>query len=174
MTTLAQLSLSINVTPANYRQVLEGVKTLLETGAVFSVNATEPAPEPEPAPVNGDAPKATRRASRKAAEPAPPANDADETELNPEPTPPVEPGAETADTASAAPEDWNPQPEPADAPLTVDDMTDKLNAFAKIHGVAATRKTIQSFGVTRLSELEQVRWPELLAKLNAENGGKPV
>jgi hypothetical protein len=168
MTTLAQLSLSINVTPANYRQVLEGVKTLLETGAVFSVNATEPAPEPEAAPVNGDAPKATRRASRKAAEAPPPANDAEETELNPqpeiaEPPPATEAWEEPANTAA--------QPETA---LTVDDMTDKLNAFAKIHGVAATRKTIQSFGVTRLSELEQVRWPELLAKLNAENGGKPV
>jgi hypothetical protein len=172
MTTLAQLSLSINVTAVNYRQVLDGLKTLLETGAVFSVLATEPEPTPEPAPVNGDAPKATRRTSRKAAEPAPPANDAEETVLNPAPV--EEPEATEPPPATEAWEEPAPAAPAADAPLTVDDMTDKLNAFAKIHGVAATRKTIQSFGVTRLSELEQVRWPELLAKLNAENGGKPV
>lgn len=173
MTIIATVSASVGVTLDNCKQVLDALKQLLESGAVSSVIMTEPAPEPEPAPVNGDAPKATRRTSRKAAEPAPPANDAEETVLNPAPV--EEPEATEPPPATEAWEEPAPAAAPAaDAALTVDDMTDKLNAFAKIHGVAATRKTIQSFGVTRLSELEQVRWPELLAKLNAENGGKPV
>ena len=176
MTTMARISLDISVTRANYVAVLDGVKTLFATGAVFSVQMAEPAePEPVTAPANDAAPKAGRKGSRKAAEAAPPV---DEAPVADEPAPPPVEEPQPEVTAS---EMWEeepaPAPEPAPAatpPLTLEFMTDKLNAFAKIHGVATTRKTIQSFGVTRLSELEQDRWSELLAKLKADNGGKPV
>jgi len=191
VTTIATISLTVGVTATNYSAVLDGVKQLLEIGTVFAVHMAEPL-EPvdivEPAPAaartnGGEAPKAGRR-SRKTADAAPAAEEPAAKGPPVDGTPADVPEPELAEAVSEAetvPEQPAPAPEPepapepaADAPLTMEVMTDKLNAFAKIHGVAATRKAIQSFGVTRLSELEQERWAELLAKLKAENGGKPV
>jgi hypothetical protein len=169
-----KIGLEFQVTSANYKQVLHGIKCLFEPAAAAPVAEPEPANDAAKQPLNGEeAPKAGRR-KNKAADAAPPAEEPAAPVEEPQPDV-VEPTASEVWEDQPAPE---PEPEPAPAPaaepLTLEGMKDKLNAFAKIHGIAATRKNIHAFGVTHLTELDPTRWPELVAKLQAENGGKAV
>jgi hypothetical protein len=168
VTTITTVTLSFAVTEANQKDILARIAAMLDTGAVFAVHATEPAPA---APAEPEPPKASRR-SRKPAEPstAPPAAETAEAAPDEE-APPVE---EEPAAASAwdIPEAFE-EPAKPDA-LTMDFMKASLDAFVKGHGIAAARRVIHSCGVSHLSELASERWPEVLAKLQAEDGKKPA
>lgn len=175
---IADISIILAVTPENSDAVLLGLTALFQCGAVTSTVHKEPAPEEaEEAPAK----PAGRRGGRKAAEAQKPAEPAAEPAAEPDAEPDA--AAKSEETAEPAPGNvWEqpaaPEAEAAPAeeegPLTLEKVNDLLSIFAGVHGVATTRRVIQSFGVTRLSELAEARWPELLAALVKENGGKPL
>jgi hypothetical protein len=197
---IGDMTLAISVTEDNREDVLEGLRILLGAGAVTATAYGGPQPDAAQAGAGeapkADAPKAGRRGSRKAAEAqqpdaagaagAPPP--ADEKPADPPPAgtggnpfggeapagaADAKPAAADPFAGAAPPAGEKPaDPPPAgEAPQGLEQLNDMLNRFAAKHGVPATRRVITSFGVTRLAELDPARWPELVAKLTAENGG---